>query len=137
MTDQINRPAMADDAGLGGVQLLISAGPARFVGDEPLAIGGLDLGPSPHELVAAGLAACTATTLRLYAKRKGWPLGPVHVEVVHVRDDSATPPDEFRRTISLGGALEAEQRIRLMEIAERCPIHRLLVTGARVSTEAI
>ncbi len=131
------RPVAADDAGGGGLQVLVSAGPARFIADEPAALGGLDLGPTPHELVAAALATCTAQTLRLYAGRKGWPLGPVHVEVLAVRDPAAAPPDEFRRTITLGGALDDEQRARLMEIAEKCPIHRLLTTGARVTTTQV
>jgi putative redox protein len=61
------QPATADDSGHGGLQILISAGAARFVGDEPTALGGLGLGPTPHDLVAAGLAACTTQTLRLYA----------------------------------------------------------------------
>jgi putative redox protein len=135
--DNDNPAVTADDAGRGGLQLLVSAGAARFVADEPAALGGLDLGPTPHQLLSAGLAACTAQTLRLYANRKGWPLGPVHVEVVHTRDAAATPPDEFARVISLGGVLDDTQRARLMEIAENCPVHRLLSGGARISTSAV
>jgi putative redox protein len=130
------RPSTADDSGHGGLQIMVGAGPARFVADEPLAAGGLDLGPSPHELVAAGLAACTSMTLRLYAKRKAWPLGAVHVEVTHARKAGDQPADTFTRRISLGGELDDEQRVRLMQIAEMCPIHRLLTAGARVVTEA-
>jgi putative redox protein len=63
--DIATRPSTADDSGHGGLQILIGAGPARFVGDEPVANGGLGLGPSPHDIVAAGLAACTTQTLRL------------------------------------------------------------------------
>jgi putative redox protein len=127
-------PATATDAGHGGLQLLIEAGPARLVADEPAALGGLDLGPTPHDLVCAGLAACTAQTLRLYAGRKGWPLGPVRVSVSHSRDAALSPPDRFARVISLGGPLDGEQRARLLEIAERCPVHRLLTGGAAVAT---
>lgn len=130
------RPATADDSGHGGLQILIGAGPARFVADEPVAVGGLDLGPTPHDLVAAGLAACTSLTLRLYAKQKGWPLGAVHVAVSHRRDLAATPVDIFDRTISLAGALDEAQQARLMEIAQRCPVHRLLAAGASVITTA-
>ena len=132
--DEHIRPAVAEDAGGGGLQILVTAGPARFVADEPVAIGGLDLGPSPHELVAAALAACTAQTLRLYANRKQWPLGAVHVEALAIQDPAAAPPDEFRLTVTLGGALDGAQRTRLMEIAHSCPIHRLLAPGARIST---
>ncbi len=132
-----SRPTAADDSGHGGLQILISAGPLRFVGDEPADLGGLDLGPTPHDLVAAGLAACTTQTLRLYAGRKGWPLGAVHVEVAHARQAGETPADAFTRRITLGGDLDAEQRARLIQIAEMCPIHRLLTAGARIVTEAV
>ena len=133
MTDA-PRPAVAEDTGHGGLQILISAGPARFVADEPVSLGGLDLGPTPHDLVSAGLAACTTQTLRLYAKRKGWALGAVEVRVSHRRDISMTPVDIFDRTITLGGPLDEEQRQRLLEIAEKCPVHRMLAAGATVST---
>ncbi len=129
-------PATADDSGHGGLQILIAAGPARLVGDEPVALGGLGLGPTPHDLVSAALAACTTQTLRLYAKRKDWPLGPVHVEVTHERKAGDQPADTFNRLIRLGGGLSDEQRQRLMEIADMCPIHRLLTAGARVATRS-
>jgi putative redox protein len=131
------RSSTADDTGHGGLQILIGAGPARFVADEPVAQGGLDLGPTPHELVSAGLAACTSQTLRLYAKQKGWLLGAVHVAVSHRRDLTATPVDVFDRTISLAGALDETQKARLMEIAQRCPVHRLLTAGASIVTTAM
>jgi putative redox protein len=131
------QPATADDSGHGGLQILISAGAARFVGDEPTSLGGLGLGPTPHDLVAAGLAACTTQTLRLYAIRKGWPLGAVRVEVTQERKAGETPADTFTRRISLGGDLDDDQRARLMQIAEMCPVHRLLTAGARIVTEAI
>jgi putative redox protein len=128
------RASRAYDSGHGGLQVLISAGPARFVADEPLALGGLDLGPTPHELVGAGLAACTVQTLRLYAKRKGWALGAMRVTVTHDRDIGLTPPDVFTRTLWLDGQLDADQRARLLEIAELCPVHKLLTGGAAVKT---
>jgi putative redox protein len=131
------RAATADDSGHGGLQILIGAGPARFVADEPAALGGLDLGPTPHDLVAAGLAACTAQTLRLYAKRKDWSLGAVRVEVTHERKTGETPVDTFTRRIGLGGELTDAQIARLMEIAGMCPIHRLLTAGANVVTQTI
>lgn len=133
MTDA-PRFAVAEDSGHGGLQILVSAGPARFVADEPVALGGLDLGPTPHDLVSAGLAACTTQTLRLYAKRKGWELGPVEVRVIHRRDISMTPVDVFDRVIILRGGLDEEQRQRLLEIAEKCPVHKLLTGGATIST---
>lgn len=134
--DHFPSPATADDSGHGGLQILIGAGPARLVGDEPVDLGGLGLGPTPHDLLCAALAACTTQTLRLYAKRKAWPLGAVHVEVAHERRAGESPADVLRRTISLGGDLDEDQRARLMQIADMCPIHRLLTAGARVVTEA-
>jgi putative redox protein len=127
-------PVTADDSGHGGLQILITAGPASFVADEPVELGGLDLGPNPHELVSAGLAACTSQTLRLYAKRKGWPLGPVRVSVTHAHNLSLSPPDVFTVVIALHGPLDDEQRAHLMDIAARCPVHLMLTAGSSVST---
>lgn len=133
-----NEPrASATDTGHGGLQLLIEAGPARFVGDEPVDVGGLDLGPTPHDLVSAGLAACTAATLRLYAKRKGWALGATRVTVAHSRHASETPADRFERRIELAGDLDDSQRARLLEIAEMCPVHRMLMAGSAIVTTAV
>jgi putative redox protein len=126
--------AVVEDSGHGGLQVLVSAGPARFVADEPVEIGGLDLGPTPHDLVCAGLAACTTQTLRLYAKRKDWSLGPVTVKVTHRRDLSAKPIDIFDRVIALHGDLDETQHARLLEIADLCPVHKLLTGGAAVLT---
>jgi putative redox protein len=129
--------ASAADAGLGGLQLLVEAGPARFVADEPVSEGGLGLGPTPHDLVCAGLAACTAMTMRLYAKHKGWALGAVHVAVTHARHASETPADRFERRIEFAGDLDEVQRARLLEIAEKCPVHRMLEAGSAIVTTAV
>jgi putative redox protein len=128
--------AIADDSGHGGVQILVTAGPSRFASDLGPMDGGLDIGPNPHDLVAAGLAACTTQTLRLYAKRKAWALGAVRVEVTWRREPGVTPADVFDRVITLGGDLDETQRARLMEIAEACPVHKMLVAGSRVVTRA-
>ncbi len=134
MSNTYKPGAIAEDSGHGGLQILITAGPARFVADEPVELGGLELGPTPHDLVCAGLAACTTQTLRLYAKRKAWPLGRVTVRVTHRRDINAKPVDIFDRVLTLGGELDEAQRLRLLEIAELCPVHKLLVGGASVNT---
>ena len=137
MTTVPARPsAIADDSGHGGVQILITAGPVRFTGDLTPDDGGLDVGPNPHDLVAAGLAACTAQTLRLYAKRKAWALGAVRVEVKWRREPGWLPADVFERVITLDGDLDEAQRARLMEIAEACPVHKMLVAGSKVETRA-
>jgi putative redox protein len=134
MADPLRPSAMVDDGGLGGLQVLVTAGPTRFVADVTVEAGGLDLGPNPHDLVAAGLGACTAMTLRLYAKRKAWPLGAVRVTVTTRREPGATPADVFDRVITLTGELDDAQRVRLMEIAEMCPVHRMLAAGVRIET---
>ena len=136
MTVATRPSAIADDSGHGGVQILVTAGPVRFTGDLTPADGGLDVGPNPHDLVAAGLAACTTQTLRLYAKRKGIALGAVHVEVTWRRDSTALPADILERVITLSGDLDDAQRTRLMEIAEVCPVHKMLVAGSKVVTTA-
>ncbi|PXA74408.1 osmotically inducible protein OsmC [Caulobacter sp. D4A] len=136
MTDVARPSAIAEDSGHGGVQILITAGPARIAGDLKPSEGGLDTGPNPHDLVAAGLAACTTQTLRLYAKRKGWALGEVRVETTWRRVPSALPADVFDRVITLSGDLDETQRQRLMEIAEACPVHKMLSAGVKVETRA-
>jgi putative redox protein len=103
--------------------------------DEPKELGGLDEGLSPYELLLAGLGACTAMTVRMYAKRKKWPLEDVTVELshdrVHARDCQECETEKgqlglIRREVRLVGDLSDEQRARLHEIASRCPVHRTL-----------
>lgn len=121
----------------------IQSGPDHHVlADEPLAYGGTNRGMSPYGFLAAGLGACTAMTIRMYARRKGWPLTHVSVDVshakVHAQDteaDSRNRIDTFTRAITLEGDLDAEQRARLMQIADKCPVHRTLEKGVRVQSE--
>lgn len=137
----IVRVAEADAAGfLQDVQ----AGPHHLLADEPLAYGGTNRGPSPYGLLAAGLGACASMTLRMYARRKGWPLQHVTVDVshdkVHAQDAStpvATNIDLFRRRITVTGDLSADQRQKLLEIADKCPVHKTLEASSRVETELV
>jgi putative redox protein len=92
--------------------------------DEPVTAGGTDTGPSPTRLVAAGLAGCTAVTIEMYAERKGWDVGPVEVEVDVAYDDFA--PLSFAVTLRLPAELSDEQRARLLVVARKCPVHRIL-----------
>jgi putative redox protein len=92
--------------------------------DEPSAAGGTDTGPSPTRLVAAGLAGCTAVTVEMYAARKGWDVGAVEVEVDVEYEGFA--PHSFAVTLRLPAELSEEQRERLLAIAARCPVHRVL-----------
>ena len=93
--------------------------------DEPTAMGGGNTGPSPTRLVAAGLAACTAVTIEMYAARKDWDVGKIEVDVDVTYDDFA--PLSFAVTLRLPAELSDEQRKRLLVVARKCPVHKLLV----------
>lgn len=121
----------------------IKAGEHQLIADEPESFGGNNFGASPYQMVAAGLIACTAMTLRLYADRKKWDLREVYVHVSHEKThledclncESATSKiDTFTREIELIGELDAEQKMRLLEIADKCPVHRTLENAARIIT---
>lgn len=102
----------------------IEGGRHELLVDEPEVAGGADAGPAPTRLVAAGLASCIAITMEMYAKRKEWDLGPVEVEV-DVEYEGYVP-SSFAATIRLPGELSAEQRERLLRIAQKCPVHKVL-----------
>jgi putative redox protein len=125
---------VAEETGAGRFQLAIHAGGIRFLADEPVSTGGLGSGPTPYDLVCAGLAACTTMTLRMYADHKGVPAGRIRTAVGHLREQGADIPDRFTRTIAIDGPLDESQRQRMLEIADRCPVHRTLVNGSRVET---
>lgn len=131
------RKSIVEDGGHGTTQYLVTTGPARFVTDLTPDLGGLDLGPGPHDLACAALAACTAQTMRLYAVRKGWKLGAVTVSVSNHMDATAAKPETFIRQIQLPADLDEEQHTKLVSIANRCPIHRLLEPGATIVTEVV
>ncbi|WP_113913464.1 bifunctional alpha/beta hydrolase/OsmC family protein [Roseovarius dicentrarchi] len=122
----------------------INSGPRHHaVADEPLAYGGTDRGMSPYGFLAAGLGACTSMTIRMYARRKEWPLDHVRVDVchdkVHAQDAGTAGPakiDQFTRVVYLEGNLTDEQRARLLEIADRCPVHRTMEATSHIITKA-
>ena len=131
------------ETGAGTFQQEISVGPHRLLADEPVAAGGDDSGPSPYDLLCAALGACTAMTLRLYAKAKGLPLERVGVELrhakIHAEDCSECETregrvDRIERVIELEGPLDAAARAKLLEIADRCPVHRTLHGEVIVAT---
>jgi putative redox protein len=122
------------ETGEGDFQVEVSAGGVHFLADEPPEVGGLGSGPTPYDLLAAGLGACTAMTLRMYARRKKLPLDHVTVTVGHSRRRGTEPADLFTRRLLLTGDLTGEQQQRLVEIADRCPVHRTLERGAAMDT---
>lgn len=124
-----------------GLRQEIEAGPHRLVADEPVAAGGADAGPDPYGLLLASLGACTSMTLLLYARRKGWPLEGVEVELDHARvhaddcagcEDPGRFVDQVTRRIRMTGPLDATQIRRLGEIARKCPVHKTLSSGMRI-----
>ena len=129
--------------GPSGFRTEIDAAGHSLIADEPIKAGGTDEGPTPYDLILAALGACTAMTLRMYADRKRWPLEEVVVRLHHSRshmadeqhcEDRPVRLDQIERTLELSGALTDEQRVKLAEIAERCPVHRTLDAGIRITT---
>ncbi|WKA27053.1 bifunctional alpha/beta hydrolase/OsmC family protein [Bradyrhizobium roseum] len=126
-------------------QQTVTAGLHQMLADEPVAAGGQDSGPAPYDFVLAGLGACTSMTMRMYADRKSLPLDRVTVALkhskIHAKDCAECETregmlDQIERVISIEGALDADQRQRLMEIADKCPVHRTLQSEIRIVTKA-
>lgn len=124
----------------------ISVGPHLLQADEPSDSGGNDAGPNPYELLLAALGACTSMTVRMYAQRKQWPLQSVHVRLAHSRihaedcadcDTKEGMVDRIETEISLTGDLSDDQKDRLMEVANHCPVHRTLVSEIQIDTRLI
>ncbi|TMA22796.1 MAG: OsmC family protein [Deltaproteobacteria bacterium] len=124
----------------------IEIGAFRLRSDEPVELGGTGLGPTPYGLLCAALGACTSMTLRMYARSKGWPLREVLVRVrharIHARDCAECETregriDRLEREITLIGDLDEAQRKRLLEIADKCPVHRTLTKEVHIVTRLI
>lgn len=134
-SDKQSGDVTVTETGEGAFQVEVLAGGVRFLADEPPEVGGLGSGPTPYDLLAAGLGACTVMTLRLYARGKNLPLDRVSVTIGHSRRRDTQPADLFVRQLHIEGDLTNEQRQRLAEIAARCPVHRTLERGSAVETE--
>jgi putative redox protein len=131
------------ETGGGKFQQEIMSGPHRFLADEPVKAGGLDSGPGPYDLLLASLGACTSMTLRLYAENKKLPLQRVSVRLTHNKihaedclncETKEGMIDRIDRNITLEGALSADERKRLLEIADKCPVHRTLESEIEIRT---
>lgn len=129
-------PVVVTENGQGPYQQTVRIGKHSFIADEPSSLGGSDAGPAPFDWLLAGLGACTAITLRMYADRKQFPL--TGVSVLLTQDKIAVEErgtiDRIVRTITLTGELTAEQRHALLTIANKCPVHRALQSGLRVDS---
>ena len=133
------------NTGSEGFTTHMKSGNHYFIADEPIELGGSNYGPTPYEYISAALAACTSMTLQMYARRKKWNLGNVETHVSHSRthaedcsncDKEGSKIDTFKRHITIEGTLDETQRKRLLQIADRCPVHRTLTSHIAVKTEA-
>jgi putative redox protein len=122
----------------------ISVGPHVFQADEPIASGGNDVGLDPHELLLAALGACASITVQMYAGRKQWPVEGVHIYLSYVKvlaegqfDAKTGMSDAIEMGISFSGDLPQDQQRRLLEIAGRCPVHRMLTSQVQIHTDLL
>jgi uncharacterized OsmC-like protein len=126
-----------------GLRLDVEAGRHRLVADELPTVGGTDAGPSPYYLLLSALGACTAMTLRLYAERKKWPLEDVEVRLTQTKmildpaDPKSGQADRIVREIRMSGPLDDEMKARLMEVANKCPVHKTLSSSSKIETKPL
>jgi putative redox protein len=119
--------------GQGRYQQAVTVGQHQLIADEPVSVGGADAGPAPFDFIMTGLGACTSMTLRMYAERKGLALTKVSVTLSHEKVEvDGVMRDCIHRNIVLEGDLSEEQRQRLLEIANKCPVHRALSQSIRL-----
>jgi uncharacterized OsmC-like protein/pimeloyl-ACP methyl ester carboxylesterase len=139
------RNVVVQETGNSKFQQSVTVGPHRLLADEPVAAGGEDTGPGPYDFLLAGLGACTSMTMRLYADRKSLPLVRTTVTLKHSKiyaqdcadcETKAGMLDQIERVITMEGPLNAEQRQRLMEIADKCPVHRTLTSEIHIVSRA-
>ena len=133
-------PVIVSENGLGRYQQTVRLGQHAFLAYEPVSMGGGDNGPAPYDLLMAALGTCTSMTLRMYAERKNLPLTSVSVALRHQKisiEGSQIKRDCFERLITLDGPLDNEQRNKLLEIANKCPVHRTLSSQIIIESQLI
>jgi uncharacterized OsmC-like protein len=144
--ENLHEPTVIVTGNATGFAQEIQAGSHLLTADEPAEAGGTDMGPSPYELLLAALGSCTSMTVAMYAKRKGWPLERVTVSLrhskIHASDCAECETregklDRIERDIQLTGALTTEQQSRLLDIANKCPVHRTLKSEIHIRTRVI
>ena len=149
MSEAMNLPAgvvEVSETGTGRFANEVRVGTHRLMADEPVDVGGSDSGPMPLDFVLAGLGACTSMTVRMYAERKGMKLKRVSVRLTLRKIKAADCPDctskdgevtEISRDVMLEGDLTADERARLIEIANKCPVHKTLTAEIKVRTHLV
>ena len=145
LTEEVKIATVRSGNAAGFVQE-VAAGDHRLVADEPAPAGGTDTGPNPYDLLLAALGSCTSMTIAMYARRKGWPLQAVRVRLRHAKIHAADCADcetkegrldHLERVIQLDGDLDDEQRARLIEIANKCPVHKTLTSQIKIETSGL
>jgi uncharacterized OsmC-like protein len=144
--EKVDAPSVVVRGNAAGFAQVVHAGRHRLAADEPVSAGGTDTGPSPYDLLLAALGACTSITVGMYARRKAWPLDEVTVHLRHSKIHAADCAecetregmlDRIERDIHFNGSLTGEQRSRLLEIADQCPVHRTLTSEIKIATREV
>ena len=128
------------ELGSTGFKSTVTIGNHALIADEPESVGGTDMGPSPYELLASGLGACTVMTIRMYANIKKWDLKGVTVDVTHRKEeaeDGKSKVDVFSREIKFIGDFDEKQHERMLIIADKCPVHKTLSASSKIETTHI
>lgn len=135
MSDKITHVTVSE-TGEGLYTQTVRAGTHVLIADEPSDLGGTDKGPSPYDFLLSALGACTSMTLRMYARQKNWPVEKISVALSHRKETDAEGKknDIITREISLQGPLDDAQKARLLEIANKCPVHKTLLSLPRIES---